>query len=100
MALRWISSLATLAWLLAAAAPLPAQAQGRDWQPELTEQMLRDHDCEVAFFSQVSERMVGGDLVTIAKVHCIDERTFDAYRDSAFEPFEVHPCENPDTRAC
>jgi hypothetical protein len=77
-----------------------APAVGQDWQPELTEQMMRDYDCEVAFFSQVSEREVDGDKNVIAKVHCLDKRTFDALRDSAFKPFEIHPCENPDNRVC
>ena len=91
MALRVISSIAVLLWLLAAAvAPLPAVAQ--EWQAQLTEQMLRDYDCEVAFFSQVGERMVNGDQVVLAKVHCIDKR--------AFESFELHPCENPNNRVC
>ena len=99
MALRVVSSVAVLLWLLAAAvAPLPAVAQ--EWQVQLTDQMLRDYDCEVAFFSQVGERMVNGDQVVLAKVHCVDKRTFDAYRDSAFEAFEIHPCENPDNRVC
>jgi hypothetical protein len=83
--------------LLAGTAPM---AQTQDWAPELTAQVLREYDCEVAFFSQVSERVVDGDIVVLAKVHCVDERTFDAYRDSAFEPFEIHPCENPNNRVC
>ncbi len=99
MALRLVSSVSVLLWLLVfALAPFPAAAQ--EWQPELTDQMLRDHDCEVAFFSQVTERVVNGDQVVLAKVHCIDKRTFDAYRDSALEPFEILPCEKPDARAC
>ena len=82
-------------------APLPLVAQdAAGWQDSLNEQMLRDHDCEVAFLSQVAEREVNGDLVILAKVHCIDKRTFDAYRNSAFKPFEIHPCENPDNRVC
>ena len=99
MAVRTIALAAAMAWLLSfALAPFPALAQ--DWQPELTDQMLRDHDCEVAFFSQVTERTVNGDLVVLAKVHCIDKRTFDALRESALKPFEIHPCEEPDRRAC
>ena len=78
---------------------LPAGA-AEEWQPKLTAQMLSDYGCEVAFFSQVAERTVNGDLVVLAKVHCIDKRTFDAYRDSAFKPFQIHPCENPENRVC
>jgi len=83
-----------------AVAPFPLCAQEPEWQPQLAEQMLREYDCEVAFLSQVAERTVNGDLIVLAKVHCIDKRSFDAYRDSAFEPFEIHPCENPDNRVC
>ncbi|HMA13587.1 MAG: hypothetical protein ACM35H_15415 [Bacteroidota bacterium] len=86
--------------LAAAAGPLPLLAQPHEWQPQLNEQMLREYDCEVAFLSQVAERMVNGDLVVLAKVHCVDKRSFNAVRDSAFEPFEIHPCENPDNRVC
>jgi len=89
---------ALLLGLSFAAAPLPVLAQ--EWQKQLTDQMLREYDCEVAFFSQVAERTVNGDQVVLAKVHCIDKRTFDAYRNSAFNPFEIHPCENPDNRVC
>ncbi|WP_193370219.1 hypothetical protein [Pelagibius marinus] len=101
MAERLISLLAGLALCLALPfAAQPVQAQEEGWQSELTAQMARDYDCEVAFFSQVVEREVNGDLVILAKVHCLDKRTFDAYRDSAFQPFEIHPCENPENRAC
>lgn len=89
--------------LLAAAlalSALPLRAQEYGWESELTEQVLREYDCEVAFFSQVSERIVNGDQVVLAKVHCQDKRSFDAYRNSAFKPFEIHPCENPDNRVC
>lgn len=86
--------------LAAAAGPLPLLAQPHEWQPQLNEQMLREYGCEVAFLSQVAERMVNGDLMVLAKVHCVDKRSFNAVRDSAFEPFEIHPCENPDNRVC
>ena len=86
--------------VLFAAPVLPLRAQDAGWEQQLTEQMLREYDCEVAFFSQVAERVVNGDQVVLAKVHCQDKRTFDAYRDSAFEAFEIHPCENPDNRVC
>ncbi|MGF1628783.1 MAG: hypothetical protein ACFCUT_04885 [Kiloniellaceae bacterium] len=78
--------------------PLPVA--GQEWQEQLNDQMLREFDCEVAFLSQVAERVVNGDQVVLAKVHCVDKRSFDAYRDSAFKDFQVHPCENPDNRVC
>lgn len=79
---------------------LPLRAQDTGWEEQLTEQVLREYDCEVAFLSQVSERVVNGDQVILAKVHCQDKRSFDAYRNSAFKPFEIHPCDNPDNRVC
>lgn len=101
IAVRLISAVAALALCLAVPlAVQPAQAQEEGWQSELTDQMLREYDCEVAFLSQVAERSVNGELVVLAKVHCIDKRTFDAYRDSAFVPFEIHPCEDPENRVC
>ena len=99
MAGKRIASVGAFAFGLAfALAPLPVTAQ--EWQAELTEQVLREYDCEVAFLSQVAERTVGGNLVVLATVHCVDKRSFNAYRDNSFEPFEIHPCENPDTRVC
>jgi hypothetical protein len=88
--------------VLAAALVLPTlpRAQETGWEEQLAEQVLREYDCEVAFLSQVSERVVNGDQVILAKVHCEDKRSFDAYRSSAFKPFEIHPCENPENRVC
>jgi hypothetical protein len=89
--------------LLAAALLVPAlslRAQDTGWEEQLREQVLREYDCEVAFLSQVSERIVNGDQVVLATVHCQDQRTFDAYRNSAFKAFEIHPCDNPENRVC
>lgn len=99
MAEKGISALSVLALCLALPVQ-PAAAQEDGWQAELSEQILQEHDCEVAFLSQVTERPVNGDAVIFAKVHCVDKRTFDAYRDSAFEPFEIHICEVPEARSC
>ena len=82
------------------AAPFGAQAAEDEWGPLLTDQMAVEYGCEVAFFSQVAERDVDGNVVVLAKVHCQDKRTFDAYRPGSFEVFEIHPCENPNNRVC
>ena len=86
--------------LALSAAPVVAQGPEDEWGPLLTEQMAVEYDCEVAFFSQVAERELNGDVVVLAKVHCQDQRTFDAYRPGSFELFEIHPCENPEHRVC
>lgn len=78
----------------------PALAQDPEWGPPLTAQMMAEYDCEVAFFSQVAEREVNGEVIVIAKVHCVDQRSFDAYRPGSFSLFEIHPCENPANRVC
>ncbi len=83
-----------------ASSPVLGQTSEQEWGPILRDQMLVSYDCEVAFFSQVAERSVNGEVIVIAKVHCIDKRTFDAYRPGSFEAFEVHPCENPENRIC
>jgi hypothetical protein len=80
---------------------LPLRAEDTGWEEQLRVQVLREYDCEVAFFSQVSERILNGDQVVLAKVHCEDKRSFDAYRNSAFKKaFDIHPCDNPDNRVC
>lgn len=78
----------------------PVLAQDPEWGPLLTDQMMVEYDCEVAFFSQVAEREVNGEVIVIAKVHCTDQRSFDAYRPGSFSLFEIHPCENPENRVC
>lgn len=99
MAEKGISALSVLALCLAL--PIqPAAAQEDGWQAELSDQIFLERDCEVAFLSHVTERPMNGDAVILAEVHCVDKRTFDAYRDSASEPFEIHLCEEPEVRAC
>ena len=98
--LRRTAQIAALAACLLYAAAPTALALQEEWGPVLTDQMLAEYDCDVAFFSQVAEREVNGDVIVIAKVHCADKRTFDAYRPGSFEVFEIHPCENPENRVC
>lgn len=74
-----------------AAAPL-AMAQA-EWEQNLADEILIMEDCEVSFLTQVVERQVEGRRVVMAKVHCIDGRTFDATRDDDFAAFEFRICE-------
>ena len=91
-----------IASLAAAALVIVPTLPGRaaDWEAELSDQAMDDFQCKVAFFSQVAEREVDGNRVIIAKVHCEDKRTFDAYRGSDFESFVLSPCEDPALRTC
>ncbi len=88
----------TLGLLALLALALPAQAE--DWAPELTAQILEEEDCEVAFLTEVLERVVEEKLIVLAKVHCADKRSFDVSRHSDREPFDIRPCEEPDVSSC
>jgi hypothetical protein len=83
--------------LLALAVGVPAAAQ---WEVELAQQIQDEADCEMAFLSQVVRREVEGRILTMAKVHCLDRRTYDAYRSDESDPFEFKECEPPDAKSC
>lgn len=76
-----------------------AQAQS-EWELELSLQIEEDLGCKVAFLSHVVDRTVDGRHIVMAKVHCQDRRSFDAYRDDDLELFDFKPCEEPDAKAC
>jgi hypothetical protein len=86
-----VATLAALGLLVA----VTASAQ-TDWQTELADEILIMEDCEVSFLSQVIERTVDGREVILAKVHCVDGRTFDASRDDTFAAFAFSICEPED----
>ncbi len=75
-------------------------AKAASWQKEMSRQILRDLNCEIAFMSQVKERTVDGRRVIMAKVHCKDKRSFDALRGSDNEAFQFKACEVPNAEAC
>ena len=83
-----VPTLAALGLLVAVAGW--AQA---DWQAELADEILIMEDCEVSFLTQVIERTLDGREVILAKVHCVDGRTFDASRDDTFAAFSFAICE-------
>jgi hypothetical protein len=85
--------------VLVAAALWPRPAIGQ-WQAELAGQILEEHDCEVAFVSQVKESENQGRRILAAKVHCLDKRSFDALRSDDFEPFQFNECESPEAKSC
>ncbi len=80
--------------------PMTAQADREVWAPALTDQIFEDHQCVVAFLSQVVEREVDGCDVVIAKVHCEDDRAFDIYRDNPLRRFDITECERPNQETC
>ena len=64
-----------------------------DWQAELADEILIMEDCEVSFLTQVIERTLDGREVILAKVHCVDGRTYDASREDSFAAFSFSICE-------
>lgn len=87
--------LLALGLIVAAAAPARAT-----WEEELSEQVREEFGCVVSFLSQVVDRTVDGRRIVMARIHCEDKRTFDAYRDDDMAPFEIKTCEKPDAEAC
>jgi hypothetical protein len=92
MSLRLANCL-KLSLLVSAALAAPALA-GRE--EELAEQIRHEHDCKAAFLSHIIERTVEGHKVVRAKVHCDDERSFDAFRPDGFDPFQSTEIANSD----
>lgn len=85
--------------LLAAGLLLPAASARADWKEDLAAQLRWDHNCLVQYYSGVIERMIEGQLLVIAKVHCEDGRTFDAVQRNELEDFEISEC-TPTEQAC
>ena len=97
-AIRSVTALlSAVAALLAVSSAL---ADRRDWGPALTQQILDEHHCVVAFLSQVVEREVDGIEIVIAKAHCEDDRAFDIYREGILRRFQITECEVPDQETC
>jgi hypothetical protein len=94
---KFVVAVGTAALVAAALWPRPAGAQ---WQAKLAEQILEEHDCEVAFVSQIMESDKQGRRVLAAKVHCLDKRSFASLRSDDFEPFKFDECDPPETKSC
>ena len=86
-----------LVLLLAFALTRSAAAQ---WEDELTRQIAREVGCEVSFLSHVIEREIDGRQIVMVKVHCADERDFDALRDDKSKPFQFTACEPRNVESC
>ena len=76
----------------------PAQEDG--WQTVLSADIEFEHGCEVAYLSHVVEREVDGDLMVMAKVHCVDQRAFDAIRMRSADAFEYKECTHREKQSC
>ena len=92
MALRLANCL-TLCLLVIAVLAAPALA---GWEDDLVEQIEHEHDCEVILLSRVMEQTVEGRKVVRARVHCSDNRSFEAFRPDEFDPFQFIERKNGD----
>lgn len=83
--------------LLTAAA---GQAEQYEWLEELSADIAVIHDCEVAYLSHVVERQGDEGLMVMAKVHCVDQRTFDAFRLRTADVFQYKECTLREKQTC
>ena len=92
------------ALLLATTFPLlvsvAGQAEEYEWFEELSADIAVIHDCEVAYLSHVVERQGDGGLMVMAKVHCVDQRTFDAFRLRTADVFQYKECTLREKQTC
>ncbi len=70
------------------------------WQSEIVRDIMAAKKCEVDFLSHVIERRIEGLQVVMAKVHCQDQRAFDAIRRGEKAAFEYRECEKRDEATC
>jgi len=74
-----------------------ASRSAEDWRDQLALQLQQEHGCEVVLFSRVTERSIGDRHVVSARVHCADQRRYDAKRERPLERFQIRRCENAET---
>lgn len=79
--------------------PLAAQAAAA-WAEQLSGEAEVKLGCDVAYVTHVVERMVDGKEMVMAKVHCMDQRAFDAVRFDKSEPFEFKECTSREKKSC
>lgn len=89
-----------LAFLAALLAPKIGLAQEYEWLDELSADIEIMHGCEVAYLSHVVEREAEEGLMVMAKVHCVDQRTFDAFRLRTADVFEYKECTLREKQTC
>ena len=80
---------------------LPASLSAASgWREDLAIEIRSEHGCEVAYLTHVVERDIDGRQVILAKVHCMDQRSFDATRSDEKEFFSFHECTREETETC
>jgi hypothetical protein len=78
-----------------------AFAQGVvDWREIVTEDAWLQHQCRVTYLSHIVERETKSGRIVMVKVHCDDNRSFDAVQSGADQPFTFSECTPRDTKTC
>jgi protein gp37 len=86
-------SVQALLIMIAASSVAAAQSADPNWLDDLTDQIARAEQCEVAFFLNTHEYQLGGRWVFEARVQCVDGRQFDASRSGPEKQFSIRACE-------
>lgn len=89
---------AVAAVLLAAATNAAGQAD--DWQTMVREDVWLEHGCKVSFFSHIVERETKNGHIVLVKVHCEDQRSFDAVQEGSDSPFTFKECTPREKTSC
>jgi len=71
-----------------------------EWQEQVSAEAEAKLDCDVAYLSHVVERTVDGKSLVMVKVHCMDQRSFDAVRYDRMEPFKFEECTTREKKSC
>jgi len=71
-----------------------------DWQLQLEDQMLLEHDCTVDYYVTIQDDRPRRDGALRVRVHCDDLRVFEATRPSDSRTFEVKVCGTHEERGC
>ena len=99
-ATTWRRAGAGLATALLLALAVPDSYASAGWREDLVIEIRSAHDCEVAYITHIVERNVEGRQVIFAKVHCMDQRSFDATRTDEKEFFSFSECTREESEAC
>ena len=75
-------------------------AEPPDWSIALSEEIWFEHACRVAFFSQIIERDSKAGRILMVKVHCKDQRSFEASQSGRDTPFIFSECKPREQNAC
>jgi hypothetical protein len=75
-------------------------AEQPDWEQQIVAEALDTLNCEVSFISHIVERDIPAGSLVMAKIHCVDKRSFDALRENNAAPFTFKECTPREQKSC